>query len=101
MVDLQVVTQRVIIRHFEVIGSGGQRWAGGCFPERLPLKFQALRREQMEFMLKFLLAFLIQKPTTPTLCPEGPKNRNFPQRFDTSCRTLPQVWALIPRRPSW
>lgn len=72
MVGLQVVTQRVVISHFEVIGSRGQGWAGECFPEVFPLKRQALRREQMEFMLKFLLALLIQEPATPCSLPRGP-----------------------------
>lgn len=102
MVNLQVVTQRVAIRHFEVIGSGGQGWLESVSQNIFPLKCQALRREQMEFMLKFLLA-LLNSGTHHLLlyALRAPRTRTSPQRFATSCRTLSQVWALIPRRPSW
>lgn len=102
MVDLQVVTQRVVIRHFEVIESRGQGWAGECFPERLPFEVPGPEKGADGVYVKIPPGPPHSGTRHPLLsAPRALRTGTSPQRFATICRTLPQVWAVIPRRPSW
>lgn len=102
MVGLQVVTQRVVIRHFEVIGSRGQGWAGECFPEHFPFEVPGPEKGADGVYVKIPPGPPHSGTRHPLLsAPRALRTGTSPQRFATICRTLPQVWAVIPRRPSW